>query len=246
MTLIHFKKKKGKRMKNIILSDFDGTIAPFSTHEISEETRELLTELKNTEILDTFVIATGRNIDSFKRAIEKYEIDFFDYVICSNGAAVVDADLNVIYSTKLSARQVQEVKRLAKTYKEQITDTTCGVLNEEIYSLTYSLIDVRNAQELTREINENVQGVSAKGNGIYLDVMPEDSGKWKTFQKLTAPFVEEMTVYSFGDGENDTDILKHADYSYSFDFAAPSAKFAAQKIIPSFEVGLSEILTKNR
>ena len=71
----------------IIGSDFDGTI---TTNKV------ILPETRKQIAGNIFIIVTERSPQKFKDGIKKYDIDFFDYVICANGAVTLDQQLKVI------------------------------------------------------------------------------------------------------------------------------------------------------
>lgn len=76
----------------VIGSDFDGTIT--TNKVILDSTRKAIKKFRDNG--NVFVIVTGRSVPKFKEGIEKYNIDFFDYVICANGSIILDKNLNCI------------------------------------------------------------------------------------------------------------------------------------------------------
>ena len=73
-------------------SDFDGTIT--TNKVILPETRKQIKQFRDAG--NIFIIVTERSSQKFKDGIKKYDIDFFDYVICANGAVTLDQQLKVI------------------------------------------------------------------------------------------------------------------------------------------------------
>ena len=69
----------------IIGSDFDGTIT--TNKVILPETRKQIKQFRDAG--NIFIIVTERSPQKFKDGIKKYDIDFFDYVICANGACLL-------------------------------------------------------------------------------------------------------------------------------------------------------------
>lgn len=72
--------------KGIIFSDFDGTLID-SKGRLPEANRRCLQELKQEGFLR--VIATGRNLYSFRKAVREMDLAF-DYLIFSTGAGILD------------------------------------------------------------------------------------------------------------------------------------------------------------
>ena len=76
----------------IIGSDFDGTIT--TNKVILPETRKQIKQFRDAG--NIFIIVTERSPQKFRDGIKKYDVDFFDYVICANGAVTLDQQLKVI------------------------------------------------------------------------------------------------------------------------------------------------------
>ena len=89
----------------VIGSDFDGTITTGKT--ILDSTRKEIRKFRDTG--NIFVIVTGRSVSKFKEGIKKYNIDFFDYVICANGSIVLDKNLNCIEKNTMNRNSVENV-----------------------------------------------------------------------------------------------------------------------------------------
>ena len=89
----------------VIGSDFDGTIT--TNKVILDSTRKAIKKFRDNG--NVFVIVTGRSVPKFKEGIEKYNIDFFDYVICANGSIVLDKNLNCIEKNVMNHCSVENI-----------------------------------------------------------------------------------------------------------------------------------------
>ena len=231
------------KRRKVILSDLDGTLNKYVDliPRISNE----LEVMKAREENDLFIINTGRNLESFKQAIQKYNLKFFDYAICGNGSLVVDKELNVLFECFLSDSDVKEIINLAT--KEKFENYSLGRAsnNIDISEITFEFENDERAESafevFKKNLNEEKMNILA--NGKYLDISNSEGSKWKSAKRLLEKYFphSKTVLYSFGDGKNDIDILENSDFSFTFSYSSEVVKKKATFIVNSMLEGLEKI-----
>lgn len=230
----------------VIGSDFDGTITTGKI--ILESTRKKIKEFRDGD--NIFIIVTGRSVSKFKEGIKKYNIDFFDYVICANGSIILDSNLNCIEKNMLSYKTVESVLNilLDKKNKQIILNTEENSyqitkkkdfrdINEPILSisLVFDSIEDRDAYSL-----DKLSNLSVYSNNIYTDISANNISKANSILKLFS-YIKGDDLYTIGDGENDMDMLKVTENSYTFNSSLKCVKKSAKHIRQSIDEILDEI-----
>lgn len=227
---------------SVLLTDFDETIT--RNKKISQQTRELLDILKQNGLIDLMIISTGRSIESFIGAKEKYTIDFYDYVICSNGAIILDRNNKILLSYHMLEHDKQVVETIISDFSRSIDKVIVSSTHGDIFSLNYIMKNRLEAENMSQKINNLETDIYAINTTIYVDVMSKNADKWRTYRALMTEILKINKFYTFslGDGNNDKSILLNADYSYSFKHGANIAKENVDKISINIENALSEII----
>ncbi|HBI3767429.1 TPA: HAD hydrolase family protein [Enterococcus faecalis] len=229
-------------MIKIILSDLDGTILYRKSHDgskfISFETRDLISDMKSNQYLDYFIIATGRNLDSFRKATEKYNINFFDYAICANGAIVINNKFEIVYQSYFKALQIQKINKRLQLYEKEILKIEKGLYTGKLYSINLTMSSEKVTQSISKELTLCIPELVVNPNSVYLDITPFQTGKWKTYDRIFLNNIYNYRTFSIGDGENDIDILANSDYSCSFHYAKQIVKNYSREVVSDFEAGL--------
>lgn len=230
--------------KYVLLSDLDGTIILQGLKRVSSKSRILIHLLKKAKIIDKFIIATGRNIDSFRIAVQKYELDFFDYVICANGAVILNENLEIISFVELDNQIIERLDQIDKTINYGSKDV--GVLVDDgqnkIYCMSYWMLDDESKDEFINKLAHKVEGMNILINGRYIDVVAKNVNKWDAFINVLIKQIADRKVIAIGDGENDIDILIHADQAFSFKESNKEVKANADVLIETFDEALLKII----
>ncbi|MBL1229612.1 HAD hydrolase family protein [Enterococcus sp. BWB1-3] len=185
--------------------------------------------------------ATGRNIEGFKRGIKKYNIDFFDYVICSNDPIILNNSLNVMSKNLFHEKDEKIIEQFFEDNKNMVESIEIGEHEGETYSYSITTNKEATAEWICQCLKEELETVVVQKNGKYIDITPDGTGKWSSLKKIFGSSGFNGVVSSIGDGENDIDILTNSDYSFSFPFANQKARNAAKMICNDFEGSLLEI-----
>lgn len=96
-------------MYKIAFVDLDGTLFPFGSFDISDQTIESINNIKNNDVI--FVVNTGRPFKGIPENAKKYS----DYVISSNGSMISDINKNeIIKKVCLNTELVEKIYHYAK------------------------------------------------------------------------------------------------------------------------------------
>lgn len=231
----------------VIGSDFDGTIT--TNKVILDETRKQIKRFRDNG--NVFIIVTGRSPKKFKDGIKKYNIDFFDYVICANGAVILNNQLEVIKINSMNKKAVNEVITLlfnndqqkeitVNTLYESFTITKFTDLNaidDNIISLSISFnsIEQRKNQQFL-----NIDDIAIYHNTIYTDILASNISKASQLLDLYHDLSGDE-LYTIGDGENDICMLECCKNSYSFNHVDSIVKNSANYLFDNIDQILIKI-----
>lgn len=232
---------KDKLKKQIIFSDYDGTI--YITEEEMDKNIEKIKEYR--DMGGKFVIVTGRSKASVKKVIEKYDIPY-DYVISNNGAIIFDSKGNKLYEQTIKPDISHKIIEYLKT-KQNIEisyyteEDKIQYNNQELLKIRIKTNESEIAKDIESEINRLFQNdVMAHANfpSMYyndinfaiVDIVSKEAGKEKTIKKLLEILnIESKQVVTIGDGRNDISMIKEYE-GYSMETAEKEVKEVASKI----------------
>ncbi|MFV0395992.1 MAG: HAD-IIB family hydrolase [Coprobacillaceae bacterium] len=230
----------------VIGCDFDGTLLPKGIGKISNITRQLISNLKKQGSI--FIIVTGRSPTQFKKAIFRYNVDFFDYVICSNGAATYDSNMCLLEYHALNTEIVQEIQALVSKKEKgllctlhkdvRLSNVKENTLEDQIISLNFSSSIILNKFPI-----EIFDKASIFCNGKYIDIIKKDVSKATTLLTLNRK-LQGDSLYVIGDDKNDMLMFKITKNSYSFSFVDKEIQSEATYIRQTMEEILEEIIDK--
>lgn len=230
----------------VIGSDFDGTITTGKT--ILDSTRKEIRKFR--EAGNIFVIVTGRSVSKFKEGIKKYNIDFFDYVICANGSIILDNNLNCIEKNEMNHKDVENVLNvlLDKKDKQIILNTEENSYRiyekNDFLNITEPILSVSlvfdSIEDRDRYSLDEISNLSVYSNNIFTDVLANGISKATSIMKLYSN-LNGNDLYTIGDGENDICMLKISENSYTFDTSVDSVKDSAKYIFHTIDEILNEI-----
>lgn len=224
----------------VIGSDFDGTIT--TNKVILDSTRKAIKKFRDNG--NVFVIVTGRSVPKFKEGIEKYNIDFFDYVICANGSIVLDENLNCIEKNIMNHCSVENIlNTLLDGKNKQIILNTENKsykiyqkndylrINDPILSisLVFDTIEDRRSYHL-----EESNDISVFSNNMFTDILAAGASKATAILGLFSKLNGD-NLYTIGDGENDICMLEIAENSYTFKNSVEIVKRSAKEVCQSID-----------
>lgn len=230
----------------VIGSDFDGTITTGKT--ILDSTRKEIRKFRDAG--NIFVIVTGRSVSKFKEGIKKYNIDFFDYVICADGSIVLDKNLNCIEKNTMNRNSVENVLNilLDEKNKQIILNTEENSYHiydkRDFFNISESILSISLVFDSIKDRNsyslDKIDGLSVYSNNIFTDILANGISKATSILKLYSN-INGDELYIIGDGENDICMLEIAENSYTFASSVEIVKKSAKYAYHSIDEILSEI-----
>lgn len=192
----------------IIGSDFDGTIT--TNKVILPETRKQIKQFRDAG--NIFIIVTERSPQKFKDGIKKYDIDFFDYVICC-----------YIRSTTKSNNKIITANTMSQSIVINNLEDLENIRNEIIsFALEFDSIAQRKQYTF-----DQIENINVFHNSRYTDILAKDISKASELLKLFYQLKAEQ-LYTIGDGENDICMLQCTDNSFTFNHVETVIKNSAQ------------------
>lgn len=249
-------------MIKLVASDIDGTLLPEGTKELNPEIYDIILELKKHGIL--FVAASGRQLDSQQRLFTPVADDI-SYIsengaICMHeGQKFVISELNRDFAMRI----ITEVEKrpncklaistpstqYIKSGDNEFYEYMCGHLSYNITAID-SFRDIDEAivkiafldEVTTQESYEHFKSLFGKeikianAGNLWIDFIPFDSNKGTALKFI----LEKMNLtpadaISFGDQQNDIEMLEYTEKSYAMAHAKPDVQKHATDITTSVE-----------
>lgn len=235
---------EGKLKKDIVFSDYDGTI--YITESNMEKNIKAIKEYRN--LGGKFVIVTGRSKTSVSNVIKQYNIPY-DYIISNNGAVIFNSDIVKIYEQVISKDISNKIIEYLKT-KENIEiffyddGDKVEYHNQDLLKIRIKTSDYELAQIIEDEVNSIFKdAVKAHSTfpGMYydnhdfalIDIVSRNAGKENAIKKLLEVLnIGKEQVVTIGDGRNDIAMIKEYK-GYSMETAENDVKESASKIFAS-------------
>ncbi len=239
-------------MKNseIFYFDVDGTILDNDLQKISDKTINALNKLQANGY--KIALATGRTIAALNTPAIQTVCDWDAYVL-GNGGSILDKDLNVI---KEHLCEPEFIHNLIKLYPGPIIleGNKNYVIGEMTETLKDFLGEVGDAIEVIEQYNnepvlkviiedfELIEGGYSNpifndydyfiNTGLMPEVFPKNSGKHLGIAELNEILGVKRHTY-FGDGNNDVDSIRTADFGVAMGNGVQAAKDVADYVTSS-------------
>lgn len=230
----------------IIGSDFDGTI--LNNREILDSTRKQIQAFREQGNL--FVIVTGRSPKTFIEAIPYYQIDFFDYAICANGAVVFDQMLRPLRTQTIhQSHALQLVEQLLDAYENiyigvnTLENNIVIQSREDIPNIDDDVVSIALAFETVEQrisFDIKFDDVDIFCNHRYMDIVPKGVSKAVVLSDLFKG-LHGKELYTIGDGENDICMLECTNNSFTFHHVDGIVKNSANHIMHHIDDVLRKI-----
>ncbi len=258
-------------MVKIIASDLDGTLLLHGAQELNPEIYDIILELKKHGI--TFIAASGRQLDSQKRLFAPI-VDELIYIaengaLCFyNNQTIITTEIE----RELCLRVVNEISKYPGCKPLISCADCCYILSGDDAYLDHVVNVVKNTTKTVDRFedikepflkiayfrDENINEtavyfqklfskdlkVVTSGN-CWVDLLPYECNKATALKILLEQLqVDPKDVISFGDQQNDVEMLTMTGKSYAMSGAVPEAKACADEITDSVEKTLLELLKK--
>lgn len=200
-------------MKKLLLSDYD------QTFYIDEEKIKFNCEAINhfRELGNLFSIVTGRNYESIKEEVEKYQIPY-DYLSCVDGSSLYNSDNNLIRSYLLNEKECVKLKeRLDRKcdievvlYKEKNENSLNNII--QCY---YNLENYDKIELLHEIVKEEIRDCNLHSEVLdfgYCKLLIINSGltskKKAGLDIAEIEKVHQSNIYAIGDHCNDVPMIE--------------------------------------
>ena len=242
-------------MIQAVFFDIDGTLISFNTHKIPASTQRALYRLREKGV--RVFIASGR--PPVQMGFLKQLTDFeFDGYVVLNGQYCYDAggtfyqlpiprasleqllpwlrqsdlscsfvELDYSYINRISQQVVDLYTMLGGTAKQEPVDNPARALTHTTYQLSAFL-----PREGEAEFLRHLPGCkAARWNPYFADIIPAQGGKPVGVQKMLERFgIDRADSMAFGDGGNDSDMLRYAGIGVAMGNATPDVKQIADYV----------------
>ena len=213
----------------IICSDLDGTL--LVNKNINTQVINEIKEFREKENL--FVIVTGRGKGIFETVVNEYKINFYDYVILSNGGCICDSHLRIIEYKSFSKNDIIEILGCLSIYKDKFRKYVVNFKNEsisikgqdkinhinnDVISIALQFYD----KTITKKIFEELRVLIGAKHGLFInrdciDILPKNVSKDNAILYLLDLLkLSENELYVIGDGKNDISMLEKFNNSFRF------------------------------
>ena len=243
-------------MMKIAITDYDGTLRDFKTGVVPQNNIEAIQQWRKAG--NKFGIATGRNINMLDFELKNYDITL-DFVICVNGAVVLDKDRHILHSVKISPSIVEKFIKLPlvtdsdnqiivfcerkifaiRPYSEMPAELVPKIAFDELIKredVVQFGIKFKTSEEslkMKEELPNIFPMLGGNPNRNYLDInMSGVNKKYGISQLLKIMNWQEYPVFVIGDDSNDLPMIKEYN-GYTVKTAAPFMHKEASKVYDS-------------
>lgn len=218
---------------SVVVSDFDNTIYNENY-------------LKNIDLIkdfiarkNKFIIATGRNLSSLLKEIDKFNLDI-EYYICNDGAVIYDKYKNIVYRMDIDsyiAKNIFEMLKADDNNLEVFIDNTNGYVTNainanKIVAKPYDNVKAINTLSKITNKYAQVYGYVSKN---HINIISTKASKGEALKYLIEfNRYDKNDLYTIGDNINDVSMMK-VFLSFAISEAADDVKSQCYMVIDSIE-----------
>lgn len=242
-------------MIKAIFFDIDGTLVSHTISDIPCGVLDAFEKLQREGIL--LFLATGRHISEFKD-LPLHDYSFDGYVTLT-GQICYDKDFNIIYENPLSQKDTfilvesfnkKEIPIVLINNQDLYINYVDDVVVQTQKSINTPVPDIQNYQgeklfgatvfsnskEIEKLVNLLPGCKESKWNIYASDIVPIESGKVNGIEKMMEYFgIQREEIMTFGDADNDLDMLQYAQIGVAMGNASDSLKAEADYITASVD-----------
>ena len=248
-------------MTKLVASDIDGTLLPEGTKDLNPEIYDIILGLKKHDI--HFVVASGRQLDSQQQlfasvangAICMHEGQKFviselnrDFAMC----IITEVEKRPNCKLAISTPSTQYIKSGDSEFYKYICDHLSYNITviDSFRDIDEAIVKIAFLDEVTtQESYEHFESLFgeqikiANAGNSWIDFIPFDSNKGTALKFI----LEKMNLtpadaISFGDQQNDIEMLEYTEKSYAMAHAKLDIQKHATDITDSVEKTLKELL----
>lgn len=190
-----------------LVSDFDGTLYDDNFLNNLKSVREFM------EDGNIFVIATGRTFQNIKAKTQELNIPY-DYLICSDGAAIYDKSDNLIYNKyldkKIKEDIIQDLKNDKRVKTIMLDDNNDLISNIEVDTSrilvkTYNDFDYA---DIINQLRQTYRLLKIYKSPNWINISYETKDVAISYlEKIISP----SKLYVVGDSDNDIEMIEKYD-----------------------------------
>lgn len=190
-----------------LVSDFDGTLYDDNFLNNLKSVREFM------EDGNIFVIATGRTFQNIKAKTQELNIPY-DYLICSDGAAIYDKGDNLIYNKyldkKIKEDIIQDLKNDKRVKTIMLDDNNDLISNIEVDTSrilvkTYNDFDYA---DIINQLRQTYRLLKIYKSPNWINISYETKDVAISYlEKIISP----SKLYVVGDSDNDIEMIEKYD-----------------------------------
>lgn len=239
-------------MKNIFAFDIDGTLMKFSSPKIDQYAEMSIKEAKK---LGEVVLASAR---PYRGITSLYNSNLsIDHIVALNGAHIISRNKEKMVPIPTEIAKILISQRYNYPnfwiytkkgwYADNISTPEC---KKEIHGVNfepYSFAEYENDEilKILIVLNENIQETIEKIRNIsnditvvtssdtFIEIFSSKINKFKAIQSL---YTGEARIYSFGDSNNDEEMIKNSFWGSAVNNATDNVKSSA-KYISKYKYG---------
>lgn len=198
----------------VIVSDFDGTLY--------KDDKIIYQDKINKFVIsgNTFIIATGRNMASLKKDLDKFTLNPSFY-ICNDGAIILDQFYNVIYRTDIDNSILRPIYNELKNNDnvlEVLIDTGNGYIddiNRSANKLIARYYDKTKAINLVNSLNSKYPSIFGYVSNNWINITKKTETKGKAIDYLSNYYnLNKYPIYVIGNDINDVSMCDYNFISY--------------------------------
>ena len=240
----------------IAITDYDGTLRDLKSGVVTQSNVEAIQRWRKAG--NKFGIATGRNIRMLDFELKNYDITL-DFVVCVNGAVVLDKERNILHSVRIPPSIVKEFSKLPlvtntdnqiivfcerelfaiRPYSEIPTELVPKISFEEllqrddVVQIGIKFKTAEEALKMKEDLPKIFPILGGNPNRNYLDInMSGVNKKYGIAQLLKVMNWQDCPLFVIGDDSNDLPMIEEYK-GYTVKTAAPFMHEAAAKVYDS-------------
>lgn len=235
----------------ILVSDLDGTI--YRNKTVSSIDLKAINDFASRHM---FVIATGRNENTFSFFSEQYDLAY-QYVILCNGALIQDKNNQTIIKHSFSKDEdLSPLFKILHLYSNQQISVSLSFEKGGLYlpkwqddlsnqiraNLVYGMIgiclevvdkDLKVVENIYQQLLKNTS-FNIERNNHYIDILPKGVSKKNAIKELlNVCHLKEDDLYVIGDSYNDLSMFEINNHNFIIDKGIEALNKKATYIVDS-------------
>lgn len=235
----------------ILVSDLDGTI--YRNKMVSAIDLKMINDFASRNM---FVIATGRNENTFSFFSEHYDLAY-QYVILCNGALIQDKNQQTIIKHSFNKDDdLTNIFEILHLYSNQQISVSLsfekgglylpkwkdGLFNQVKANLSYEMLgicleivdkDLKVVEDIYQQLLKNIS-FNIERNNQYIDILPKGVSKKNAIKELIARcHSKEDDLYVVGDSYNDLSMFEINKHNFIIDKGIESLNKKATYVVDS-------------